>query len=119
MTLAQRAAFLDQLKLPIEDAPRDGGYLWLQFGGNIGWIKGRWDRQTSHKTPKPYWSANSVWGVVSERRLQPTHFLPLPIPGPVEFEVVPSAIEQFKREEAAYVRGLETGAEVGRLEGEE
>lgn len=101
MTLPQLATLLDSLKRPIEEAPRDQRILGVYAGGYTETLV--WDE------------AEQCWfGNYKSVRCNPTHFLPLPAKGPVEFEVVPVG-----KAERAYMSGLETGAEVARLEGEE
>ena len=101
MTLDQLAALLDQLKRPIEEAPRDGTPILGMSATNV--------------TFKIWWSDTWQDWMFEQVRVgfTPTHFLPIPKPGHVEFEVVPKG-----NAERSYLRGLETGAEVQRLEGE-
>jgi hypothetical protein len=123
MTLAQLAAHLDQLKRPIEEAPKDGAVLiGFDVNGMFGMV---------------WWSEDGcrwVHWLSDGLTAHPTHFLPLPVDGPLEFEVVPAGTVrkvhikglvscdgriETEEDPRPCVRGLETGAEVGRLEGEE
>ncbi len=112
MTLDQLAALLDQLNRPIEEAPRDEWILVVPANGE-------------HLPVFAWWKDEvNGWSVHPGLVIDPTHFLPLPKPGPVEFEVVPvgashATIEHLREAaEHSYLRGIETGAEVQRLEDE-
>lgn len=119
MTLPQLAALLDQLKRPIEEAPRENPSKTESF------VLGLFDNGIFPRVV--VWAGNALgWMDEYSTPVHPTHFLPLPTPGPVEFEVVPvgaseATIDYLLREQAerAYLSGLETGAEVARLEEEE
>lgn len=63
---------------PICDAPKDRRILLLTTLGTV--VCGRWDEQTYHKNPRPYWrhDLERHYGVVSMRKHPPTHFQLLP-----------------------------------------
>ncbi len=105
MTLDQLAALLDQLKRPIEEAPRDGEVIAKKTGGDWWWL-------VSDVRRNPFDGGEGYIGTADDGDYVDhlTHFLPLPKRGPVEFEVVPKdAVED------AYSRGYDAGVNDGGL----
>lgn len=83
MTLDQLAALLDQLKRPIEEAPKGPNKpaIWA-CRENDQWMV---VFEVEHSEVYGWCGYNNTNYFVTGL----THFLPLPKPGPVEFEVVP------------------------------
>lgn len=71
---------------PIEGAPKGQTILgWFPYHGTPAergsvWVI-RWCDDRFANKPRPYFQASGwVWGVRSQRSMQPTHWMPLPEP---------------------------------------
>lgn len=64
---------------PIETAPKDGSDVLLYCKGK-GVVRGRWNNCRFATLPRPYWTNDRehLWGVLSTRIDQPTHWMNLP-----------------------------------------
>jgi len=56
---------------PIETAPRDRE-VWI-YTPQRGWLLGRWEAQSHHKTPRPYWTTGTRY-VETDRDDQPIYW---------------------------------------------
>lgn len=63
---------------PIETAPKDCDILL--YCKLRGVVRGEWNDCKYFKNPKPYWTNDreTIFGVISTRSDQPTHWIPLP-----------------------------------------
>jgi hypothetical protein len=93
VTLDQLAALLDQLKRPIEEAPKGPNKpaIWA-CRENDQWMV---VFEVEHSEVYGWCGYNNTNYFVTGL----THFLPLPKPGPVEFEIVP------KDQPAPFIQG--------------
>jgi len=62
---------------PIETAPK-GGCQILVFNPIRGVEIRQWNTECHAAHPKPFWDHYGVWGKMSNRATQPTHWQPLP-----------------------------------------
>lgn len=63
---------------PIETAPKNKDILL--FCPRHGVVRGKWNVCKYHRNPKPYWTNDreALFGIISIRNDQPTHWMPLP-----------------------------------------
>ena len=68
---------------PIETAPMDGTKVMLFIPGqHHGVTIGKWNEDKYSKKPRPYWTTDLelLWGKLTVRSNQPTHWMLLPAP---------------------------------------
>lgn len=67
--------------LPIKSAPRDGSKMLVYVPTESRTIRiASWDDERYATDPKPFFTYGSWKGKRSERKHQPTHWMPLPTP---------------------------------------